>query len=75
MSEIQDKIAEWSGKTFPDGTAITRFTHLKQEIKKLGEALYEDSSNLDIADEIADCMILLIGIAEDCDIDALNALS
>jgi NTP pyrophosphatase (non-canonical NTP hydrolase) len=70
---IQKSIRVFSIKTFPDSTAASKFNHLAKEILELLAAMEDERcGDIDIADEIADCMILLFDIAGSFGIDALG---
>lgn len=59
---LQHDISKWQRETFPGGTFEGQYTHLKKEIKELGV----DRT----AEEIADCLILILGLADKLSIDA-----
>ena len=72
MELIKD-ITEWRKKTFPKSDDISTYNHLIREVKELGEAL-EYGPIGPIKKEIADCVILLIGLADVLNIDILQAV-
>lgn len=73
MNELIANINEWQNKTFPESDEISKFNKLIKEIKELGNAL--EYGPIDpIKNEIADCMILLIGIAGSLEIDPIDAV-
>jgi len=67
------KISKWQDKTFGKATALSKITHLKQEIEELKLELlnYYTSKNIEQLEEnklhkeseFADCFILLFGVA------------
>ena len=78
MTEFQKAIHEWQLKTFPDATMYSKYCHLEEEIEELEcEVLHfmntgENETTLGM--EIADCMLLLVGIASFADIDVLKVM-
>ena len=54
-------IDEWQRETFPQSTAITKLAHLDLELKELKSDI--ESNSKDKRLELADCFMLLIGIA------------
>jgi len=60
MDKLQNKIVRWQNKTFTESTAFSKLIHLKKEINELSKDM---SSGRDVGSEIADCQILLFGIA------------
>jgi NTP pyrophosphatase (non-canonical NTP hydrolase) len=66
MEKLFKEVVEWQDKTFPKSHALAKWNHLFEEVRELGEIVeYEHYSNqiLEFNTEIADCMILLFGIA------------
>lgn len=59
---------DWARATFPDSTPEAKFAHLKKELIEL-------EGNLGDAHEIADCVILLAGIADLQGIDLGEAIA
>lgn len=61
------KISEWQNETFPSATALSKVSHLKQEVSELFDELakFEDGqlNEDDLKTEFADCFILLYGAA------------
>lgn len=58
LNELQKAVGIWQNETFGYlSTAEAKFAHLKKEVKELGE-------NLDDPIEAADCVLLILGIAE-----------
>lgn len=52
-----ESVHQWQCETFPQAGAESKWHHLKEEIEELGDCLSDPS-------EIADCLLLLIGIAK-----------
>lgn len=63
--EQYESISQWQKETFGQATAISKISHLKQEILELEEELksIEDGSHSKTVLEFADCFILLFGAA------------
>lgn len=57
---LEKRINKWQNDTFPKSDSFSKMKHLKKEIVELEEAL-DHADPLD--EELADCAILLIGIA------------
>ena len=66
-ANLFDEIHEWQLATFPEASALSKFEHLKREIAELGEDITKPS-------EIADCMLLLIGLAKIQGINPIAAM-
>lgn len=62
VKEWQNQLAEWQDATFPDSTLTTTLAHLRDEVNN---ELNEECA----ADEIADCVFLLMGFATKRGID------
>lgn len=56
LQELADKIGHWQDKTFPSATQESIIAHLKKEVNT---ELYKDCNEY----EIADCIMLLLGLA------------
>jgi NTP pyrophosphatase (non-canonical NTP hydrolase) len=56
-----DTITQWQQETFPDSSALSKVYHLIEEVEELKEAIKNKDENVRL--EIADCFILLFGIA------------
>lgn len=66
MSELQklmDDIRQWSDKTFPNSTELSKIEHLKKEVDELRDAIFHEHSKTEIAMEFADCIILILNSA------------
>jgi NTP pyrophosphatase (non-canonical NTP hydrolase) len=61
---LQKRIGKWQQKTFPSSNELSKIKHLKCEVKELEKAIQEKQNKKDIAHELADCIFLLIGIAD-----------
>lgn len=72
MQLLQSSIAKWQRETFPGGTSRAKFAHLREEIEELDAAIQSYSANF-IRHELADCFILLCGIASVENIDLYAA--
>ena len=70
LSWIQSSIASWQNKTFGDSKdrPLSIFIHLKKEIQELGSEIRHRRNSIFIdgklESELADCFILLVGLAE-----------
>lgn len=57
-------ITNWQDKTFPNSTALSKVEHLKQECEELYlEIVGFHKANHKAGFELADCLILLYGVA------------
>jgi NTP pyrophosphatase (non-canonical NTP hydrolase) len=65
MIEAFEEITQWQRKTFPNSTALSATFHLEDEVKELQVDLINQSANAKT--ELADCFILLCGIADKMD--------
>lgn len=71
MSELQqlmDAHREFCARTFPGQTVAGVIAHLRREVQELAEAPHDPQ-------EIADCFLLLLGVAEHAEMDAAELLS
>lgn len=75
VNKLQQEINEWQMKTFKSSDKVSKYRHLEREIKELGEAIEWGSPTTPVAMEIADCLMLLYGIASLYNIDVIEALS
>lgn len=65
MTQEQFKeISQWQRVTFPNATPISASLHLCEEANELNEILVEDGTMDQVALEIADCFLLLIGVCQ-----------
>ena len=62
------EINAWQSETFPHATVESKAEHLRREVEK---ELRHDPSD---PDEIADCLMLLIGICGKLDLDPMRIL-
>lgn len=63
--DLFEQISNWQAATFPDSTVLSKLKHLEDELIELREAS-EHGWSAEIQLELADCFILLIGIADKC---------
>ncbi|MFT3750943.1 MAG: DUF550 domain-containing protein [Agriterribacter sp.] len=54
-------VISWQKRTFPGTTALSKLTHLSQEIREVYMSVFFNTR--DVKDEFADCFILLYGAA------------
>lgn len=64
MHDLQFQIADWQIRTFSGGGPGSKLAHLEKEIDELKESLDPE--------EVADCAILLFGIAADIGCDLIE---
>ena len=76
MKRLQNKIAKWQNKTFGDSKdrPVAVLTHLKREIEELKFGVTVTKDKKEISRELADCVILLVGLAEAFKIDLETAV-
>jgi len=72
MRRVMNKIVKWQKKQFPKSGTLSKLIHLREEIGEL-EISFMENQNLDYEDavkkkefelELADCIFLLVGIAD-----------
>src|SRR5687767_5440483 len=73
--KLQKQIGHWCGKTFPDQNEQTIDAHFQEEAQELHLAVFthhgsRESAREKIGEEIADCIILLLALAENAGIVA-----
>ena len=64
-SAFQREVSEWAAKTFPHQTPRSKISHLRKEIEELAD----DDGN---GEEMADCFILLLNLAEMAGVDLMT---
>lgn len=68
MDVLQQEIGAWADKTFPDQTDHRVMAHLREEFEELAGCVAASAVGPvlidDLAVEIADCMILLLCLAD-----------
>jgi NTP pyrophosphatase (non-canonical NTP hydrolase) len=73
VKELQDRIGRWQRGTFPESTSLSKIEHTELELVELSKEIksgtHEGKSN-----ELADCFILLLGIADLEQIDIEKAI-
>ena len=78
MKKLIKNIQKWQRSVFPEGTPNSIFAHLTKEIIELSHEVtcysFQKSSTSALGEEIADCMILLVGIADRANIDIVKAV-
>lgn len=67
ISDLLDDIVQWQRRTFPQGTVESVVSHLAEEVQEL---VAEPRS----AEELADCLILIVGAADRAGIDLWQAV-
>lgn len=68
---LQSSIGHWQNETFGDSSKrpVAILTHLKREIIELENDIKENKDKKETGTELADCVILLVGLAEAFKID------
>jgi len=61
--QLFEEIIEWQDKTSPKSLAIGKTMYLWKETQELLDALVHKADVKEVEDEIADCFMLLAGIA------------
>lgn len=72
MRKLQQLVSKWQNKTFGSNWTHANgiYNHLKKEIEELGRASKvlaygnKTNANIELKKELADCQILLIGLAD-----------
>lgn len=77
MKNLQNQIAEWQNETFGDSKdrPVAILTHLKREIEELEKSVIVTKDKKETSTELADCAILLVGLAEAFNIDLETAIN
>lgn len=57
-------VSAWQHRTFPDANSNSIFTHFLKEVNELHNALLNPTPPHNIAEEAADCYLLLIALAD-----------
>lgn len=74
LQKIMNQIAEWSDKTFNSNIErrLGMIAHLRKEINELDRAisLNPEMEDLDVREEISDCLMLILDIAMHTGINA-----
>lgn len=65
VSEFQSEVSKWAYQTFPHQTPHSKMAHLRKEIDELAE-------NTSDGEEMADCFILLLNLAEMAGVDLMT---
>ncbi|MCA0269690.1 MAG: DUF550 domain-containing protein [Bacteroidetes bacterium] len=65
LSDIQHIIGLWQRETFPEATPLSAAKHLLAEV---GELIVDLESGRDASFELADCLHLVIAVAERADV-------
>lgn len=63
IKELQDRIGRWQRETFPESTSMSKIEHIELELNELKNEL-KFGTHQGKANELADCIILLLGIAD-----------
>ena len=73
LTDIMAGVNEWQDKTFPNSTPLSCVSHLNKEVHEL---ILEVSRRRQsgIEEELADCAILIMGLAGRCGIDLQFAI-
>lgn len=73
----QQRIGYWAKQTFPDQTPEMIESHFEEEAHELSKAVLayvvqgaNPSTESDVGEEIADCIILLLALADELEINA-----
>jgi len=80
MNRVINKITTWQNKQFPKSGTLSKLIHLREEIGELEEAYKEIQSGTkpfkkkEFELELADCIFLLVGIADKENINLQKAL-
>ena len=77
MKKLQKQISEWQNKTFGDSKdrPVAILTHLKREIEELEMSVLTNINKKETSTELADCVILLVGLAEAFNVDLATAVA
>lgn len=65
---IFDAIVTWQRKTFTASTPQSKIHHLMEEVMELKNAIANESDS-EIRKELADCFILLFGVADSLEME------
>lgn len=64
MTALQNHIGSWARKTFPDQTDDRVVRHLGEEVREIHAAIHDNGDEDKIRENVADCLILLLCLAE-----------
>lgn len=73
IKDLQYKIGRWQRETFGESTSLSKIEHTELELQELKKELISGTYQ-GKCDEIADCFILLLGIADLEQIDVEKAI-
>ena len=73
LRKLFEEINHWQKEAFPSADEVSKWNHLHEEIGELRESIKEGDIH-NTAEEIADCTILLMGIAGVLGIDFEKAV-
>jgi NTP pyrophosphatase (non-canonical NTP hydrolase) len=61
-----ERVTKWQRETFPQATALSKCHHLIEEVRELQEECEKSKgeTSIELTEELADCFILLLGIAD-----------
>lgn len=74
LDDLQFAVGTWATTTFPRATPTSIVAHLKRECDELARAIAQDErSPAAVAEEAADCLLLLLHLADTLDFSLLDA--
>lgn len=74
MKARYSRIAAWQKATFPNATSESKCHHLVEEVNELLEETQKEFNRDTFGKELADCFILLIGVASNAGFDYVDVM-
>lgn len=71
--DFQVRVSTWARRTFPHNTPGSVLAHLREEVDEVAEAIQDSRSPTKVADELADCFLLLLSMADLYQVDLIAA--
>ena len=68
LQKFMDDCNKWREVTFPGATPISHLIHLLKEVEELKSAIFHKHGKDEIHEEFADCFILLLNVASQCNL-------
>lgn len=78
LDDFQRRATEWANRTFPQANGLSKCEHLRREVEELRDAMTRGDRTFlavrrEVANEAADCLLLLLHICDEFSIDLSTA--